>query len=402
MKYIKHILPLLAISLCTILILQVFYANMTNYEEKQCWQELENEVEDLSKEIQIKFTDEIAKLHLLETIMVEGDLSSTDGISALHLDKIQTGTMFTRIDVLYPDNTFISNGKKIKLDENISFEKIKTKGEYLSSRKTDFLNGKPCVYYVLPVMKQGEVSAVLIGVIDCETMYPLFKPILYNGEANICIIDVDDGNYIMDNWHDTLGNMYEMEDRELLPEYKNVDFKSDIESRKTGKIAFVSKTTGQNLYMYYAPLDIPGWELAVFTSDDVIFSNLVSLRESFVIAGITEIVLLLLYFFWNVYIIRALQKTNKQMEETQERLEFFSYHDVLTGLFNRHKYIEMLSLYVQNKLSKVGVVFIDLNGLKIINDTHSHEEGDAYICAAANILTQIFGNNVYRMVETNL
>lgn len=397
MKYIRHILPLLAILLATLLILHLFYVNITSYEEDRCWQELESTVAELKNEIRIKFTDEISKLHLLKTIMTYDDINSADSVSHLYLNRVQSGTMFARIDVLYPDNTLISNGERIELDDQISFDRIKSKGEYLTNRKTDFINGKPCVYYVLPILEGSEVAAVLIGVIDCETLNELFRPVISDGAGNICIIDSDDGNYIMDDWHRELGNIYEMEDRELLPEYAHIDFRADIIGQKTGAIAFVSKTTGHDLYMYYAPLDIFGWELAVFTSDDVIFANLAALRRSFIAAGIIEVFLLLMYCLWNVYLFRKLQRANSEIREKQEKLEFFSYHDMLTGLYNRHKYFETLSMYMRRRPPKTGVVYADLNGLKHLNDTYSHEEGDAYLCAAAGALTETFGDCAYRI-----
>lgn len=397
MKYIRQISLSLAILIAIVIVLQVFYINITSYEEERCWQELETTVEDVKKEIEIKFADEISKLHLIEAIMLNNSIYSVDEIDILHLSEIQPKTMFTRIDVLYHDNTLVSNGEKIKVDKDIDFDKLMKYGEYLTDRKTDFINGKPCVYYVLPIIEDSDVFAILIGVIDCENLYDLFQPKLYNGQANICIIDSEDGNYIMDDWHDQLGNVYDMTDRELLPDYKHIDFKSDIANLKSGTIAFVSESTETNIYMSYAPLNIFDWEVAVFTNKDVAFSNLLELKKSLTIVGVVEVLLLLLYFSSNIYLIKKLQKANKDVKEQKEKLEFLSYHDVLTGLYNRHKYFETLSFFMRNKPLNVGVIYIDLDGLKMINDTSSHEDGDEYICTAAAILTKAFDKCCYRI-----
>lgn len=194
MKYIRQISLSLAILIAIVIVLQVFYINITSYEEERCWQELETTVEDVKKGIEIKFADEISKLHLIEAIMLNNSIYSVDEIDILHLSEIQPKTMFTRIDVLYHDNTLVSNGEKIKVDKDIDFDKLMKYGEYLTDRKTDFINGKPCVYYVLPIIEDSDVFAILIGVIDCENLYDLFQPKLYNGQANICIIDSEDGN----------------------------------------------------------------------------------------------------------------------------------------------------------------------------------------------------------------
>lgn len=397
MKYIKHILPLLAILIVMITFLQLFSFNIVSNEEERCWQELEATVNELNHEIQIKFTDEISKLHLIRTIMTNSDIPLED-ISYLHIDKVQPGTMFTRIDILYPDNTILSNGKLIEVDDDISFDKIKSNGEYLTNRKNDFLTGDPCVYYVLPIINDNDdISAVLIGVIRCDTLCELFQPTLYSGEANICIIDSSDGNYIMDNWHPELGNMYEMKERRLLPEYANVDFKEEIANLRSGTIAFVSQTTGENIYMYYAPLNIFGWETAVFSHEDLIFANLKSLKREFLIAGIIESVLLIIYCLSYVYTVKNLKRTNKGIRSENENLKILSYRDTLTNLYNRHKYFEVVSFYAQNNPTEIGIVYVDLNGLKQINDFQSHDDGDRYICTASDILTNIFGENCYRI-----
>lgn len=397
MKYLKHIAALLCISLTTVLIFLLFYVKMIDNEEKRCWQELKTTVQDLNREISIKFNDEISKLKLIETILVnEAELSARD-LSYLHIDKVQPDTMFERIDILYPDNTILSNGELVEVDENIEFSKVLEKGEYLTGRKTDFMNGKPCIYYVLPVEKAADISAVIIGVIDLDVLSELFRPVIYNGKANVCIIDTDDGNYIMDNWHSELGNVYEMEDRELLDEYKDVDFKEEIFNRESGSIAFVSMTTGKDIYMYYSPLDVFGWETAVFATEDVLFSNLVSLKREFVVAGVLELLLIILYFFWNACLLLKMQRVNRESEKRKEQLWHLSCRDMLTRLYNRYKFNEILTEFKNEPLQPLGVAYIDLNGLKSINDLHSHEAGDEYICKTARVLEGAFPECCYRI-----
>lgn len=381
----------------TIGISHMLYSYVMKNEEKRSWQELSTTAQDVSAEFETKFNDEIAKLHLIKTIMISNDILTVENIDFLYLDKIQPNTIFTRIDIVYPDNTLISNGKELILNENIKFNDFKTSSEYLTDRKTDFITGEPCIYYLLPVMEQEEISAMIIGVIDTKELSEIFKPMIYNGEANICIIDSKDGNYIMDSWHKELGNAYEMEERERLEGYENVDFKNDIKSLQTGTIAFVSRTTGKNLYMYYTPINAFDLELAIFAQEDTLFANLVSLRKMFIVAGFVEVFLFIVYCWWNINIIKQLQRSNQEIEKQKKQLEYLSYRDVLTSLFNRHKYTEVLTSLEKNTLSNVGVAYIDLNGLKQINDTKSHDAGDRYICNTAKQISEVFGENVYRI-----
>jgi diguanylate cyclase (GGDEF)-like protein len=70
-----------------------------------------------------------------------------------------------------------------------------------------------------------------------------------------------------------------------------------------------------------------------------------------------------------------------------------SLRDELTGIFNRRGFIELGKRLVQSVAGKdvsLWMFYIDLDGLKIINDTYGHDEGDLAIAATAEILTDTF------------
>ncbi|MGM0453634.1 MAG: sensor domain-containing diguanylate cyclase [Thermodesulfobacteriota bacterium] len=62
-----------------------------------------------------------------------------------------------------------------------------------------------------------------------------------------------------------------------------------------------------------------------------------------------------------------------------ERLNFFAYHDPLTGLINRRSFETALHREfgrAQRHSKDLSVIFIDLDGFKQINEEHGHECGD--------------------------
>ncbi len=85
------------------------------------------------------------------------------------------------------------------------------------------------------------------------------------------------------------------------------------------------------------------------------------------------------------------------MKKQQENLEYLSYRDVLTGMYNRNKYMDVLDEYKERKINDAGVAFFDLNGLKVINDKKGHKAGDTYICLAAGTFIKKFPENAYRI-----
>lgn len=78
--------------------------------------------------------------------------------------------------------------------------------------------------------------------------------------------------------------------------------------------------------------------------------------------------------------------------ESQARIMYESQLDPLTGLLNRRAFSELLSLRM-NQASKrgqqVGVVFVDIDHLKYVNDSLGHAAGDELIAEVAQRVTQV-------------
>lgn len=89
----------------------------------------------------------------------------------------------------------------------------------------------------------------------------------------------------------------------------------------------------------------------------------------------------------NFYIAIFTDITN--LKEADKKVYFYANHDHLTGLANRlnieSRFAHSLSI-AKRKKKKVGLLFIDIDNFKDINDTYSHEVGDEVIKAVATIL----------------
>lgn len=68
-----------------------------------------------------------------------------------------------------------------------------------------------------------------------------------------------------------------------------------------------------------------------------------------------------------------------------------AYMDGLTGLGNRTAYLEKLEELEQKGEGSIGIVFLDINNLKQVNDHMGHEAGDKLICMAAELIDSTFG-----------
>lgn len=76
-----------------------------------------------------------------------------------------------------------------------------------------------------------------------------------------------------------------------------------------------------------------------------------------------------------------------------------AYKDGLTSLGNRTAYLEKLESYTHSNLKQLGIVYLDINNLKTVNDHQGHEAGDTLIQEGASIIQKSFGSygNSYRI-----
>jgi diguanylate cyclase (GGDEF)-like protein len=88
-----------------------------------------------------------------------------------------------------------------------------------------------------------------------------------------------------------------------------------------------------------------------------------------------------------------LKSSNEELQKTQVALHRLASVDELTGLHNRRGFLSLAeqSLKLARRAQKpFALVFVDLDGLKWINDTLGHGEGNRAITDAAFVLTDSF------------
>ena len=95
--------------------------------------------------------------------------------------------------------------------------------------------------------------------------------------------------------------------------------------------------------------------------------------------------------------IQFLVTNSLDRKKQQAYLEKLSYRDMLTGLYNRNRYIERLEAYKEVQDQQIGAIYIDLNGLKKVNDEQGHRAGDELIVRAAGTIAGIFAEDAYRV-----
>ena len=92
-----------------------------------------------------------------------------------------------------------------------------------------------------------------------------------------------------------------------------------------------------------------------------------------------------------------LKKKLENINFLNEQLEFTAYHDGMTGLCNRQKFkMDFEKWLSESKTSgeKFGLILLDLDNMKLINDAQGHSEGDVVICHAADLLKKFMKEHI--------
>ncbi len=123
-----------------------------------------------------------------------------------------------------------------------------------------------------------------------------------------------------------------------------------------------------------------------------------------VVAATTAIIAL--FIFWNRKLtysnqqtelaVEKLKKTRKWLEEKNSQLQKLSITDPLTQLYNRLKLDEELKVEVRRCMryqNSFGVIMVDIDHFKRVNDQHGHLVGDQVISSIAEVLEEHIREN---------
>ncbi|HEX9026226.1 MAG TPA: diguanylate cyclase, partial [Clostridium sp.] len=82
-----------------------------------------------------------------------------------------------------------------------------------------------------------------------------------------------------------------------------------------------------------------------------------------------------------------------ERKKAEEEIIYLSYHDQLTGLYNRRFYEEELIRINKERNIPITLVMADVNGLKLTNDAFGHKAGDILLEKVSDILKRECGAN---------
>jgi len=87
---------------------------------------------------------------------------------------------------------------------------------------------------------------------------------------------------------------------------------------------------------------------------------------------------------------------NRSLEEKIKEIEVLSVTDQLTGIFNRRKFVEMMSKEVERKArygSDFSLIMFDIDHFKNVNDTYGHDIGDFVLKKLTHTIAGLLRNS---------
>ena len=299
-------------------------------------------------------------------------------------------TFVSTVALLRPDGTLLlTDGTRYDVSGTFDFETEAARGAYISDRVTSyFAPEKLVVRNVVPVVRDGETVAILYGVVPLQELSQNYQIDPYNGNAFLLLVDGNNGDILLDTWHDSLGNLSELRGRKMLKGYTYEEAMEKIPNGIGGDMCTVSQSTGLTLYLHYEPVGINNWSVVLGVSEAEALAGTRGVVETLSMMAIIVTALLLSYLGFMVWYLTSARRGVYRMSITDQG----------TGLMNRVAYEKFLRKNDQRVIAPAACIYIDANGLHEINNHLGHRSGDAMLCFIANAARKFFvSSRIYRI-----
>lgn len=280
------------------------YFSMTSILRQRSLSRMEEGVQTVKEEISSKLSRDSKILNATAKIISSADNFDIDATRAI----IETTTPLLetmKIRVLLPDNSVITPAGSITPSEKndiISFEQEASLGEHISNREVSLSSNEPVLRHFVPIIQDGKTAALLYGVTELNNLHQnLNIDNIYNASAHVYIIDTKTGDFILDTWHNKLGNIsdFSSEPSRKTKGGKTWDsYTNELINMQTGYVIFKTPNTDGWEYMYYSPADINEWSIAVSVSEKEAFASVFAIQRLCFYLGAIMAIVILLYYVW--------------------------------------------------------------------------------------------------------
>ena len=307
--------------------------------EQQCYDTLRKTTENLGKEIKNNTYNNQEQLEIIADVIASRGNIDSDQTKHI-LKSYMTRGEISHLEVLLPDNRVITcDGNYVDASGTLSYAEEVEKGEYVSTNATvDISYGdKKVLKSAVPILQKGETIGILYGITEVNSLPLYYVADSYAENASIYLIDGDSGDFIMDTWHLSLGNIADWSKHKVKGQ-KTSEIDTDIKSGKSGYLVGYSERVKENMYLYYTPVGINNWSVMLSIPESTVMKIARQIEHAMYGMAIITVAILVAYFVW----LLALRK--KDIERVEYMLE------VEKSLFDAHKHTEN----IENTLGTVA------------------------------------------------
>ena len=210
---------------------------------QRSFDELTTATHQIAKDLADTANTDQTILSAMAELIAGHDERDNDAVLRIMKSFSLSETFVSTVALLRPDGTLLlTDGTRCDVSGTFDFETEAARGAYISDRETSyFAPEKLVVRNVVPVKRDGETIAILYGVVLLQELSRNYQIDLYNGNAFLLLVDGNNGDILLDTWHDSLGNLSDLSGRKMLKGY------TYEESCKQKSIAEMKKVP-QNLH----------------------------------------------------------------------------------------------------------------------------------------------------------
>lgn len=266
-------------------------------------QRMEEGVKTVIAEVSNKFRRDSEMLNATAEVIASADnfdIDATRGIMESVAPLLET----MRIRVLLPDNRIITaSGDVTDVHvDNLSFATEAVLGEHVSNREIN-MSGQYVLRHFVPIIQDGKTAGLLYGVTVLEELPGLLNiDNLYNASAKIYIVDTHTGDFLVDTWHNTLGNLSEYNSSTPGRTTKGGrswdEYAEDILSLGTGYVVYRTPDTRGWQYRYYAPANINEWSIIVDVAESEALASVFTVRTISIVIATLMIIAVVCYYLY--------------------------------------------------------------------------------------------------------
>lgn len=239
----------------------------------------------------------------------------------------------------------------------------------LSNSFKDDISNEYINSYSVPVYNKGKVIGCLVAAHKSERFYNIITGSIFNGSGITNIVD-SNGDFVI--------RLYdEQEKSKNLKERINSEtqLKQLLDSIQKKKTNVIDVTIDNEEYISaIVPLNINDWSINTVVPMSYFHLGYERLTVVFTVASFILIILFMMLFLY-------IKKLMKNSRETMIKL---AYHDSLTGMYNRNRYMDIVSELIENGNSYVFVL-LDISNFKFINETYGYENGNGLLRHIASV-----------------